>query len=149
MLRKTVLIGCLVLLAILSSIGCKQGSAGQASAATQTKETKVGLASFYGQAFQGQETASGKIFNKNELVAAHPSYPTGTKVRVTNLANDQAVEVRVIDRGPSQENQAEGVIIDLSKEAANKLDMIKEGRTRVRTEVIEWGDNERKEPTAN
>ena len=73
-------------------------------------------------------------------MAAHPTYLTGTKVRVTNLTNKQTVEVRVIDRGPTQQNQAEGVIIDLSKAAANKLDMIKDGRVKVRTEVLEWGD---------
>ena len=103
-------------------------------------ETKTGLASFYGQVFQGQETASGETFNKDELVAAHPSYPIGTKVRVTNLTNNQSVEVRVNDHGPNKENQAEGVIIDLSKEAAARLEMIKDGRAKVKTEVLEWGD---------
>ncbi len=142
MFRKTHFIGSITMLIMLLLVSCQRG-VNQANAGAQSKETKTGLASFYGQAFHGQETASGETFNKNELVAAHPTYPTGTKVRVTNLANEQTVEVRVIDRGPSQENQAEGVIIDLSKAAANKLDMIKDGRAQVRTEVLEWGNSER------
>src|SRR5688500_12130552 len=53
----------------------------------RVKETKLGLASYYGPGFHGRRTASGTIFNKWEMVAAHPSYPAGTKIRVTNLKN--------------------------------------------------------------
>ena len=118
------------------------GTFGCKSQTDSNYETKTGLASFYGQDFQGQETASGETFNKDDLVAAHPSYPIGTKVRVTNLTNNQSVEVRVNDRGPNKENQAEGVIIDLSKEAAARLEMIKDGRAKVKLEVMEWGKNQ-------
>ena len=106
-------------------------------------ETKTGLASFYGRAFQGEETASGEPFNMNELVAAHPSYPLGTRVRVKNLENNREVEVRVIDRGPTKENQVEGVIIDLSQGAARALEMVRDGRVNVQVEVLEWGDDKR------
>jgi rare lipoprotein A len=101
----------------------------------------VGLASFYGQGdgFHGKRTASGSIFDKNELVAAHPSYPFGTRVRVTNLANGRSVTLRVVDRGPTAENVEEGVIIDVSARAARILGFVEEGRQRVRLVVLEWG----------
>jgi rare lipoprotein A len=107
--------------------------------AEQVRETQTGLASYYGRGFHGQETASGETFDKNTLVAAHPSFPLGTRVRVTNLENNQLVEVRIIDRGPAPDPQGEGVIIDLSEAAAARLQLRKEGRARVRVEVLEWG----------
>jgi rare lipoprotein A len=75
----------------------------------------------------------------NAMVAAHPTYPFGTVVRVTNLANRRAVEVRIIDRGPAAGPRAAGVIIDLSSGAAQALDFLQEGLTRVRLEVLQWG----------
>jgi len=108
------------------------------------KETKTGLASYYGHAFEGEETASGEIFHLHEMVAAHPTYPLGTVARIINLEDGDTVLVRIIDRGPTDENVAEGVIIDLSKGAAKKLGMIKEGRIRVKVEVLQWGTNEYK-----
>lgn len=104
----------------------------------QVKETQSGLASFIGEAFHGKQTASGEIFDKNELVAAHPSYPIGTVVRVTNLENERVVEVRINDRA-NPENREEDLIIDLSPVAAEKLGFVKDGKVRVRTEVLEWG----------
>jgi rare lipoprotein A len=105
----------------------------------QIKETKTGLASYYGRAFEGKETASGEIFDKEEMVAAHPTYPLGTVARITNLEEGGRVVVRIIDRGPTDENVAEGVIIDLSKGAAQKIGMLKEGRVKVKVEVLQWG----------
>ncbi len=102
-------------------------------------KTQSGLASFVGEEFQGKQTTSGKSFNKNELVAAHPSYPMGTRVRVINLKNSRVVEVRVIDRSLSTNNQEAGTMIDLSRSAAEKLGFIEDGRVRVRTEVLAWG----------
>ncbi|WP_072039005.1 septal ring lytic transglycosylase RlpA family protein [Flavihumibacter solisilvae] len=108
------------------------------------KESKTGLASYYGHEFEGKETASGETFHSKEMVAAHPTYPLGTVVRVTNLEGGDTVHVRIIDRGPTDENVAEGVIIDMSKGAAEKLGMVKEGRVRVKVEVLQWGTNEYK-----
>ncbi len=110
--------------------------------AGQVKETQSGLASFISEAFQGRKTASGEIFDKNELVAAHPSYPMGTVMRVTNLENQRVVEVRINDRA-STANRESGLIIDLSPIAAEKLGFVKDGKVRVRTEVLEWGDKRR------
>lgn len=96
-----------------------------------------GLASYYADSFQGRTTASGATFDNNALVAAHPSLPFGSRVRVTNLENDRSVEVRIIDRGPAASVRARGVIIDLSRTAAERLDFVRAGRVRVRVEVLQ------------
>jgi rare lipoprotein A len=98
------------------------------------------LASFYGPGFEGKPTASGIPFDKTAMVAAHPTYPFGTVVRVTNLANKRQVLVRVVDRGPAMRPRTEGVVIDVSSGAASRLDFVRQGRTRVRLEVIRWGN---------
>ncbi len=111
------------------------------------KSTQTGLASFYGRDFDGKKTASGERFDSDELTAAHPSYPLGTRVRVTNLEKNTSVVVRITDRGPTAPNRREGVIIDVSKAAATQLQMRKDGRVRVRVHVLEWGEDG-KEPAA-
>jgi len=103
-------------------------------------EVREGLASYYGPGFDRRTTASGVRFDMNAMVAAHPAYPFGTVVRVTNLANNRAVEVRILDRGPAQGPRAAGVIIDLSYGAAQALGFIQDGLTRVRLEVLQWGN---------
>lgn len=76
-----------------------------------------GVASFYGKAFHGKRTASGKPFDMNAFTCAHPSLPFGTPVLVQNSANGAQCQVVVTDRGPYVGNRC----IDLSKAAANKL----------------------------
>jgi rare lipoprotein A len=98
-----------------------------------------GLASYYATSLDGRPTASGVPFDNDAFVAAHPTYPFGTVVRVTNLRNRRTVTVRVIDRGPMRAVRTKGVIIDLSRAAANALGFLKAGRTRVRLEVVQWG----------
>jgi rare lipoprotein A len=100
----------------------------------------VGLATYYGQRFDGKVTASGARFDMNAMVAAHPTYPFGTIVRVTNLRNNRSVQVRILDRGPAPGARAEGVLIDLSYGAARALDFLQAGRTRIRLEVLRWGN---------
>ena len=95
-----------------------------------------GLASFYARYFDGRRTASGARFDNRELVAAHPTYPFGTVVRVTNLVNGRSVKVRIVDRGPARGPRRVGVVIDLSRAAAAILDFVAEGRTRVRLDVL-------------
>jgi len=102
-------------------------------------EVRQGLASYYGPGFEGKRTASGIAFDKTAMVAAHPTYPFGTVIRVTNLSNKKQVLVRVVDRGPARGPRAEGVVIDLSSGAATNLGFIRQGRTRVRLEVLHWG----------
>lgn len=105
----------------------------------QVKETRTGIASFTSESLQGVQTYSGETFDNNKPVAAHPSYPMGTRVRVVNLRNNRAVEVRVIDRSASVKPRGGGYIISLSSSAAEQLDFIRDGKVRVRTEVLEWG----------
>ena len=109
---------------------------------TRVLEVRQGLASYYGPGFHGKRTASGLTFDQTAMVAAHPTYPFGTVVRVTNLANRKQIEVRVVDRGPTGGPRAEGVVIDLSLGAARKLGFLRKGRTRVRLEVLRWGPDE-------
>ncbi len=102
--------------------------------------TRVGKATYYGGSrFEGRKTASGERFNSAHAVAAHPSWPFGTIVRVTNLHNQRSLEVRIIDRGPAKRARSRGVIIDLSRGSAKVLDFVKRGVTKVRLEVLEWG----------
>src|SRR2546423_1293029 len=70
--------------------------------------------------------------SKDELTAAHNRLPLGTKVRVTHLGNGRSVVVRITDRGITDRR----ALIDLCKEAAEKLDMLREGSARVRLEVL-------------
>lgn len=93
-----------------------------------------GIASWYGPGFHGRRTASGKRFNTHKLTAAHRTLPFGTKVLVTNLANDKTVEVEINDRGPAKKTKR---LIDLSKAAAKKLGFASAGVTKVRVEVVE------------
>lgn len=102
---------------------------------TRIIETERGIASFYADEFNGKRTASGEIFDMNELTAAHPSYPFNTIVIVTNLKNNKSVTVRINDRMPNFKNR----IIDLSLKAAEKIEMIRDGIQEVTIEVIEWG----------
>jgi rare lipoprotein A len=87
-----------------------------------------GLASFYGPGLHGNLTASGERFNQHALTAAHRKVRFGTCLHVVNMANGRKVNVRVNDRGP----YVDGRIIDLSRAAAAKLDMLDKGVARVR-----------------
>ena len=94
--------------------------------------SKTGLASWYGPKFNGGRTASGEIYNMNNLSAAHKTLPLPSYVRVTNLDNNRSVVVRVNDRGPF----ISGRIIDVSKKAAEMLDMTHHGVADVRVDYI-------------
>jgi rare lipoprotein A len=96
--------------------------------------TLSGFATFYGPGFEGEKTASGRRFDSDELVAAHRTLPLGTRVRVINLENGRSVILQIIDRGPYARR---GTIIDVSQGAAKRLRFIKDGRVRVRVEVLE------------
>jgi rare lipoprotein A len=109
---------------------------------TSFAQVQTGKASFYADKFEGTPTASGEKYKHNKLTAAHKSLPFGTKVRVTNLANNQSVEVIVNDRGPYVENR----VIDLSKSAADKLGFINQGLAEVKVEVLDPGDGKTSDP---
>ena len=87
-----------------------------------------GVASFYSDT----ETASGERFDKNELTAAHPTLPFGTKLRVTDVSSGRFVTVRVNDRGP----YVRGRVGDISPSAAEALGMVDKGVANVRLDVV-------------
>ena len=93
---------------------------------------ELGLASWYGPDFHGRPTSSREIYDMNDMTAAHPSLPFGTRVMVTNMDNERTAVVRINDRGPF----VKGRIIDLSYAAAQVLGMIGPGTARVRLEVL-------------
>ena len=138
-MRRALLVAVVTLASGLSSCAGHQSPAPPRPTRSGSLETRVGVASYYGREFHGRTTASGVRFDMNALVAAHPSYPFGTRVRVTNLANDRSTDVRIVDRGPAAELRADGLLIDLSHKAAEVLGFIQQGRTRVRLEVLAWG----------
>jgi peptidoglycan lytic transglycosylase len=98
----------------------------------QPKPFQVGTASWYGDYFDGKQTASGEPYNMYDLTAAHPSLPLGTWVKVTNLRNRKVVLVRINDRGPV----VPGRIIDLSYSAAKVLHFNDQGIQKVRLDVV-------------
>ncbi len=91
-----------------------------------------GIASFYAGMFHGKKTASGEIYDMYDLTAAHLKFPFGTFLKVTNLSNNKWVIVKINDRGP----YIKGRVIDLSKEAARQLSIIKPGVTKIKMEVL-------------
>ncbi len=107
---------------------------------TANAQTQTGKASFYADKFEGRTTASGEKYKHNKPTAAHKTLPFGTKIRVTNLANNQAVEVVVNDRGP----YVDGRIVDLSKSAAEQLGFVNLGLADVKLEVVDAGDGKGK-----
>ena len=117
-------------------------AARQPAADSGWKRGARGFATYYAGLLDGRTTASGTAFDNDALLAAHPSYPFGTVVRVTNLRNGRSVIVTIVDRGPERSARASGVIIDLSRAAAEELDFIDAGRTRGRLEIR---DSEKKD----
>lgn len=97
---------------------------------------ETGIASWYGPTFYGKHTANGEMYDGNQLTAAHKTLPMPVNVRVTNLDNGKSLIVRVNDRGPF----ARGRIIDLSKRAAELLDVVQTGTARVRVTYLARAD---------
>ncbi len=95
-------------------------------------ETATGVASWYGPGFHGKKTSNGEVYNQNAFTAAHKTLPMNTIVSVTNLDNGRKTTVRINDRGPFVDNR----IIDVSKAAATRLDMLQTGTAPVKLEVI-------------
>jgi len=93
---------------------------------------EVGLASWYGPPYAGRKGADGTVYNQNAMTAANLTLPLGSVVRVTNLANEQTVVVRITDRGPF----VRGRIIDLSLAAAKATGVYRAGVAKVRIEAF-------------
>ena len=92
----------------------------------------IGIASWYGRKFHGHLTSNGEIYDMYAMSAAHKNLPLPSYLKVTNLANNKSVIVRVNDRGPFHQKR----IIDLSYSAAYKLDMLKTGTAKVKITSI-------------
>jgi len=98
------------------------------------KDEMEGIASWYGEDFNGRLTASGEVYDMYQMTAAHKTLPLGTVVRVHNVENGKTVEVRINDRGP----YVKGRIIDLSKTAGRAIGMREAGTAQVKLEVVRW-----------
>jgi rare lipoprotein A len=111
----------------------------------KSKAYQVGTASWYGEQFQGKQTASGEPFDMRDFTAAHPSLPLGSFVRVTNLKNGKVVVVRINDRGPV----VDGRIIDVSYNAARALGFRERGLQTVRLDLYQPTTMALLQPVAN
>ncbi|GAB3203033.1 rare lipoprotein A [Pontibacter aydingkolensis] len=115
-------------LLIISTSSCASSSASFG----QRGYTEEGKASYYSRKLQGRKMANGEPYRRGKLTAAHKTLPFGTKVKVTNLQNNQTVKVKITDRGP----YAKGRIVDLSEAAAKKIGSVKAGVVPVKMKVI-------------
>jgi rare lipoprotein A len=103
----------------------------QAQTPAASSET-TGVCSYYARMHDGHITAAGEKFSSEELTAAHRKYPIGTKLKVTNLANQKSVVVRVNDRGPF----VKGRSLSVTRRAARELGFVREGIAKVRIEQV-------------
>lgn len=103
------------------------------SFAQAVQAQEYGLASYYSDKFHGRPTASGETYDKDKMTAAHKTHPYGTLIRVTRLDNKKSVVVRVNDRGP----YISGRVVDVSRKAADQLDLTADGTARVKVEVVQ------------
>jgi rare lipoprotein A len=116
----------------LASCAKKHHTTARHPAPPPIRSGETGLASWYGRPYHGRAAANGEIYDMEKLTAAHRTLPFGTWVRVTNLANDKSVDVRIIDRGPF----VDGRIIDLSHAAAVAVELVGPGVAQVRLDIL-------------
>lgn len=129
-MRRIFLLPALLLLA-----ACARPVALLPTSAPVAGAEEIGNASWYGHPYHGRRTASGEVYDMNDLTAAHRTLPLGTRLMVTNVDTGQAVEVRVNDRGPFVDAR----VIDLSYAAARVLGADRAGTIPVRLRVMEVG----------
>jgi rare lipoprotein A len=109
------------------------GSSAILTAQSEQVFVQKGVASFYADHFHGRKTANGEKYDKYALSAAHKTLAFNSLVRVTNEANQKSVVVRINDRGPF----VKGRIIDISRKAAESIDLVRSGTAKVVIELIE------------
>lgn len=112
--------------------GCENSKSSEAGIDTGSYFQR-GIASWYGGKYHNKKTASGEIFNKNEMTAAHKELAFNTWVEVSNLDNGRRTRVRITDRGP----YVEGRIIDLSERAADEIGIKTAGLAEVTLKIVE------------
>lgn len=127
--RRALLLGLLLTLALSGCRGPRPGPPLEVGKGWSER----GLASWYGPGFDGRRTASGEVYDMWSMTAAHRRLPFGTVVEVTNRANGRRVEVRINDRGPF----VRGRVIDLSRAAAEAIDMVGSGTAPVVLRVVD------------
>lgn len=98
----------------------------------EEKYFETGKACFYSSKFNGRRTSSGEVFSQENLTAAHKTLALGTFVKVTNLANDSSIVVKVNDRL----HKSSGHVIDVSLKAANQLNFVRNGSAKVKVELV-------------
>ena len=118
---------------VILSAACFFGLLTAAGAQTGQRPPEQGFASWYGAPYHGRQSASGEIYDQDQLTAAHRTLSFGTRVRVRRLDRDSSVVVRINDRGPFVDSR----IIDLSRAAAIRLGITKGGLVEVVLEVLE------------
>jgi rare lipoprotein A len=123
----------IIFLLLVSFNGGAQDSSIVKVTVYNTHSAHIGIASFYAKKFNGRKTSSGEIFNNDKLTAAHKNLKLGTYVKVRNLKNDSSVIVKINDRLPQRSKRS----IDLSYKAAEKLNFIKNGLTKVEISVLD------------
>ncbi|MGF1533283.1 MAG: septal ring lytic transglycosylase RlpA family protein [Bernardetiaceae bacterium] len=106
---------------------------------TELCAVQTGKGAYYGDHLHGRATASSEPYDKNKMTTAHRTLKFGSLVRITNLNNNKSVELRVNDRGPFPKTSEK--IVDVSRVAAEALDMFKDGVVPVRLEVLRIGDS--------
>jgi rare lipoprotein A len=121
-------------LALLATAGLTPARA-EMSAVETHANVHTGIASFYAKKFEGRRTANGERFSHTAYTAAHPTLPFGTHARVTNNATGKSVIVRITDRMSSRKT-----LVDLSRAAAEKLNILRAGRARVTLQVLDGID---------
>lgn len=101
----------------LFAAACERSPSSSAGEPNRDRAIQSGEASYYGNEFDGQKTASGETLKLNEMTAASPTLPLGTKVQVTNQETGQSAKVRINDRGPYAQDR----VIDLTPKAAKHV----------------------------
>ncbi|MBN2664030.1 MAG: septal ring lytic transglycosylase RlpA family protein [Bacteroidales bacterium] len=104
---------------------------------TKKEIFQKGIATWYGPGFDGRKTSSGQIYDMYSFTAAHLELPLGTIIRVRNVNNNRSTVVLVNDRGPVNTS----LILDLSKIAANNIDIVRKGSGKVELEVLTTSKN--------
>ena len=100
-----------------------------------SRPDQVGMASWYGSALAGRKTANGERFDPSQFTAAHKQLPFGTWVEVRRIDTGRSVRVRINDRGPN--GRAQSRIIDLSRRAAEDLDVVRAGVVKVELRIVD------------
>lgn len=131
--RRTLWLAVFLMLMFNASVArAEDARAAAVDALAAPPKHETGLAAVYSDKLHGHRTASGKIYDRNGLTAAHKVLPFGTKIKVLNEKNRKSVILRITDRGPIQADR----VLDISARAARMLGIPRKGMGTVRVEVV-------------